>query len=724
MKEDQYLEPGLKEKPSIVGVTRREFLKITGSGIFVFFMLGDSSVLAQERRVRRVSKGLPSDFNAFLRIREDGRVSCYTGKIEMGQGVITSLGQMLAEELDVSLEAVDMVMGDTDLCPWDMGTFGSMTTRFFGPALRGAGAEARRILLVLAAEHLKTPVESLATGNGMVFDKRDEKSRVSYGRLTRGKRIDRHLSEAPSIKKPSDFKIMNRPVFRTDALEKVTGRAKFAGDIQVPGMLYAKILRPPSHGARLMDLDLSGAERMPGIRVVRDGNLIAVLHEYPDVAETALSEIRARFQTPESELDEKNIFDHLLRVAPQGDVVAEGGHLQKGELAAKTIFEETYLDGYVAHAPIETHTAVVKIEGKRATVWASAQTPFRVKEEVAAELGLPEENVRVISPYVGGGFGGKTRNLQAVEAARLAKLSGRPVQVAWSREEEFFNDTFRPAAVVKIKSAITEMGSISLWDYHVYFAGERGCQHFYDIPNHRTMIHGSGWRGTPGSHPFSTGAWRAPANNTNTFARESQMDIMAVRAGTDPLEFRMKHLEDGKMKRLLKVAAERFGWRPARAPSGRGCGIACGTDAGTLVATMAEVRVDKETGHVTVKRALCAQDMGLVINPEGARIQMEGCVTMGLGYALKEDIHFRGGKILDLNFDTYEIPRFSWLPEIETVIIDDKDSSPQGGGEPAIITMGAVIANAIFDAVGVRVFQLPMTPERINGAMDKREDRG
>jgi isoquinoline 1-oxidoreductase len=716
MKEDQYLEIGLKEKPSVAAVTRREFLKITGSGIFVFFMLGDASVLVQDSQARRVSQALPADFNALLRIREDGRVSCYTGKIEMGQGVITSLAQMLADELDVSLEAVDMVMGDTDLCPWDMGTFGSRTTRFFGPPLRAAGAEARRVLLELGAEHLKTPAERLATASGMVFDKRDRKSRVSYGRLTRGKRIDRHLSEPPAIKKPSEFKIMNRPVFRTDAQEKVTGRAKFAGDIQIPGMLYAKILRPPSHGARLMEVDLSGAERVPGIRVVRDGDLIAVLHEYPDVAETALSIIRARFQTPKSELNENNIFDHLLSVAPQGEVAAEGGRLQKGELAAKTVFEETYLDGYVAHAPIEPHTAVVKIEGKRATVWASAQTPFRVQGEVAAELGLPKENVRVISPYVGGGFGGKTRNLQAVEAARLAKLSGQPVQVAWSREEEFFNDTFRPAAVVKIKSGITEQGRISLWDYHVYFAGARGSQHFYDIPNHSTMIHGSGWRATPGSHPFGTGAWRAPANNTNTFARESQMDIMAAKARMDPFEFRIKHLEDGKMKRLLKVAAERFGWRPARAPSGRGYGMACGTDAGTLVATMAEVRVDKETGHVTVKRVLCAQDMGLCINPQGARIQMEGCVTMGLGYALKEDIHFRGGEILDINFDTYEIPRFSWVPEIETVIIDDKDSSPQGGGEPAIITMGAVIANAIFDAVGVRVFQLPMTPERIKEA--------
>jgi CO/xanthine dehydrogenase Mo-binding subunit len=194
---------------------------------------------------------------------------------------------------------------------------------------------------------------------------------------------------------------------------------------------------------------------------------------------------------------------------------------------------------------------------------------------------------------------------------------------------------------------------------------------------------------------------------------------MAVAAGMDPLAFRMDHLADKKMRRVLKVAAETFGWKPGKAPSGRGCGIACGIDAGTYVATIAEVDVDQGTGQVKVKRVVCAQDMGLAINPEGAAIQMEGCITMGMGYALKEDIHFKGGEIFDVNFDTYEIPRFSWLPEIETVIIDDKNAAPQGGGEPPIITMGGVIANAIYDAVGSRVFQLPMTPDRIKEAIKK-----
>jgi nicotinate dehydrogenase subunit B len=719
MKNDRYLELDFTDKTSSFEMNRREFIKLTGGGIYVLFTIKDSLAFLQERQGRRFQPNLPTDFNAFLRIGEDGRVSCYTGKIEMGQGVVTSLAQMLADELDVSLDSVDMVMGDTNLCPWDMGTFGSMSTRFFGPPLRAAGAEGRRVLLELASEHLKTPEANLITEDGVVFDKTNKQRHVSYAELAKGKRIERHLKEPVSVKKPSEFKIMGKPMTRRDAHDKVTGKAKYAGDIQLPGMLYAKILRPTAHGAKLIDVDLSEAKNVEDAQVVREGDFIAVLHKYPDVAELALSKIKAKFDKPVSDLDEKNIFDHLLKVAPEGRVVAKDGDLQKGKSEAKALFEETYIDGYKAHAPIEPHTAVVSIEGGKATIWASSQTPFSVKEEVAKELSFPPEKVHVISPFVGGGFGGKTRNIQAVEAARLAKLSGKPVQVAWSRKEEFFYDSFRPAAVVKINSGVTDKGTISFWDYHVYFAGERGAQQFYSIPNHSTIAYGAGWQGTPGPHPFATGAWRAPGNNTNTFARESQIDIMAAKAGIDPLEFRLQNLTDKKMYRVLKTAADKFGWTSAKAPSGRGFGIACGTDAGSYVATIAEVDVDKSTGNVKVKRMVCAQDMGLAINPEGAAIQVEGCLTMGLGYALKEDIHFKGGEIFDLNFDTYEIPRFSWLPKIETIIIDNKESDPQGGGEPAIITVGAVVANAIYDAVGARLFQLPMTPERIVEAMKK-----
>jgi isoquinoline 1-oxidoreductase len=719
MNHERYLELDFVDQTNDVGLDRRDFLKITGTGIVLFFAIGELPAFAQEVRSRGPRQPLPTDFNAFLRIGEDGRVACYTGKIEMGQGVVTSLAQELADELDVSLDAVDMVMGDTDLCPWDMGTFGSMSTRFFGPALRSAGAEARMVMLELGSERLKTPAEKLATENGFVFDKENKKSRVSYADLAHGKKIERHATGKVAVKKPSEFRIISTAISRRDARDKVTGKAKYAGDVQLPGMLYAKILRPPAHGAKLVDVDLTEAKQVKDVLVFRDEDFVAVLHPHPDVAEMALSKIKAKFDKPKSGQDDKSIFDYLVKAAPEGRVVAKDGDLLDGEIDAATVVEATYLDGYKAHAPIEPHTAVVKIEGDKATVWASTQTPFGAKQEVAKELGIAPENVRIIPPFLGGGFGGKSRNLQVAEAARLAKLSGKPVQVAWTRNEEFFYDSFRPAAVVKIKSGVTDKGLISFWKYEVYFAGDRGAQQFYEVPNHSTVSHGGGFGGGPTAHPFATGPWRAPANNTNTFARESQIDMMATKAGLDPLEFRLQNLTDQKMQRVLKAAADKFGWKPGKAQGGRGWGIACGIDAGTYVATMAEVEVDKATGNVKVKRVVCAQDMGLTINPEGAAIQMEGCLTMGLGYALKEHIRFKNGEIFDLNFDTYEIPRFSWLPKIETVIIDNKDADPQGGGEPAIVTVGAVVANAIYDAVGARLFQMPLTPERIKEALKK-----
>jgi nicotinate dehydrogenase subunit B len=702
------------EDPSDLQISRRDFFKAAGSGIFVLFTLGDT-LLAQQRPGNR----LPTDFNAFLKIGEDGRVTCYVGKIEMGQGIVTSLPQMLADELDVAVDSVDIVMGDTDLCPWDMGTFGSLSTRSFGPSLRAAGAEARQVMLELGSEQLKIPQEILSTEYGFVVDRNNKEHRISYAALAKGKKIERHASGKVAVKKSSEFKVMSHSMTRRDAREKVTGTAKYTGDLQLPGMLYAKVLRPPAHGAKLIDADVSRAKSMAGVQVVREGDFIAVLHKYPDVAGEALTKIVATFDKPKSDLDDKTIFDHLLKVAPEGKSVAKEGDLKTGESGSKAIAEETYFNDYVAHSPIEPHTAVAQIEGDKVTVWASTQNPFTCKEEIAKELGCPSQNVRVITPFVGGGFGGKTRNLQAAEAARLAKITGKPVQVAYSRKEEFFFDAFRPAAIVKIRSGVTESGKLSLWDYKVYFAGERGSQHFYNIPNSATTAFNSSWVGAAGSHPFATGPWRAPGNNTNSFARESQIDIMAAKAGIDPVEFRLQNMSDNRMIRVLKAAAEKVHWKPAKSPSGRGYGVACGIDAGTYVATIAEVDVDKSTGRVLVKRVACAQDMGIVINPEGATIQMEGCIMMGLGYALTEQVHFKAGEILDVNFDTYHIPLFSWLPKIDTVIVENKDLDPQGGGEPAIVTMGGVIANAIYDAVGVRMHQLPMTPERILEEMKK-----
>ena len=699
------------------GVSRREFLQLAGAGLFIFFATDPMAAFQEPSRLPG-RPSYPTDFNAYLRIAGDGRVSCFVGKVELGQGSKTALAQLVAEELDVSFDSVDMVMGDTDLCPWDMGTFGSLTIRQFGPVLRAAAAEARAVLLQMAAENLQLPsAEHLRVKDGVVTYAQDEHKSVSYAKLVEGKRIERHLEKVPA-KPVSAFTVIGKAPRRKDALDKVTGKARYAADMTPPGTLHARILRPPAHGATLKELDTAAAEKVPGARVIRDGEMIAVLHEQPDIADRALGLIRARFEPPQPSEDDRTIFDHLLKAAPPLQMVDEKGSLAEGEKLATLVVEETYLNSYVAHAAMETHSAVAAVEGGKLTVWASTQTPFAVRQQLAQAVGFAPENVRVIAPYVGGGFGGKSASRQAVEAARLAKMTGKPVQVVWDRAEEFFYDTFRPAAVVKIRSGLDDAGKLLLWDYRVYCAGDREARPFYDIPHQRTQSSG-GWGGDnpPGLHPFTVGPWRAPSVNTNTFARESHIDTLASKLGRDPLEFRLSHLSDPRMRGVLLAAAGQFGWKPAPAPSGRGFGLACAIYSGTYVATVAEVAVDKSTGNVDVKRVVCAQDQGVTVNPDGSRQQMEGSITMGLGYALSEEVRFKDGAVLDRNFDTYQIPRFSWLPRIETILIENRETPASGCGEPPIVTTGAVVANAIFDATGARLRQLPMTPARLKAAL-------
>ena len=698
------------------GIPRRDFFKILGSGIIIFFRpwgIPDLFGLTAEQ-----ARSLPKDYNAFLRIAEDGTVSCFTGKIEMGQGIITSLAQEMADELNVPFKSVKMVMGDTDLCPWDAGTWGSLTTRAFGPNMRAAAAEAKGVLLQLASEQLAVPVTQLEAKDGIIKDAKDPKKSLTYAQLTKGQRIERFLDIKPGVEDYTKFTYISKSYNRSDSIPKVTGEAKYAGDIKLPGMVFARILRPPSHGAKLTSVDVSGAEKIAGAKVVRDGDFVAVLHENRDKADEAIAKIKSEYSFDELPVNDKTIFESMLKANSNVRVIRSNGDLETGRQLSETIFESEFRDPYVAHAPIETHTALAHLDGDKMTVWAGTQSPFGLQDSIVRELGFPRDKVRVITPFVGGGFGGKSPSQQGVEAAKLAKMTGKPVMVVWTRDEEFFYDSFHPAGVIKIKSGIDKSGMIKLWDYHIYYSGTRGSETTYDVPNNATTSHSQG-KGAPQVHPFNTGAWRAPNNNTNTFAREVQIDIMASAAGIDPLEFRLKNLKDEKIIGCLKAVADKFGYVAGKTPSGRGIGIACGADAGSWVAHMAEVKVDKATGKVQVLRIACAQDMGLCVNPEGALIQMEGCITMGLGYTLTEEIQFEGGNIHNRGFDTFEIPRFSWLPKIETVILDRKDQPPQGGGEPAIIAIGAVVANAVFDASGARLYRMPMTPARVLEALSK-----
>jgi len=716
MKKEPVKNQDLSNSAQPQGMARRDFFKILGGGVIIFFQ--PWSALDLLGLPPDQARTLPKDYNAFLRIAEDGTVTCYTGKIEMGQGIITSLPQMMADELDVPIEKVKMVMGDTDLCPFDQGTWGSMSTRIFGPNMRAAAAEARGVLLDLASTQLGVPVSQLEIKDGIISDIKNPKSSVSYAQLTKGKRIERFLDIKPSVEDYTKFYYVGKSYKHSDANLKVTGEAKYTGDLKLPGMVFARLLRPPSHGAKLTSVDSSGAEKIPGTQVVRDGDLVAVLNENRDKADEAIVKIKAEYSFSEMPVNDKTIFEWMLKADSAVNVIRTSGDLETGSQLSEKIIESEFHDPYLAHVAIETHTALAQLEGDKITVWASTQSPFGLQNGISRELGFPLGKVRVIVPFVGGGFGGKGEFQQGIEAAKLAKLSGKPVMLVWTRDEEFFYDTFHPAGVIKIKSGIDKSGLIKLWDYHLYYAGSRGSDTIYDVPNAKTTSYGQKRDASP-VHPLATGAWRAPSNNTNTFAREVQIDIMAAAAGIDPLEFRLKNLKDEKMIACLKAVADKFRYVAGKTPSGRGIGVAVGIDAGSWVAHMAEVKVDKNTGKVQVIRIACAQDMGLCVNPEGSTIQMEGCITMGLGYTFAEEVLFEGGNILNRGFDSYDIPRFSWLPKIDTVILDRKDKPPQGGGEPAIIAIGAVVANAIFDATGARLYRTPMTPARVLEALKK-----
>jgi isoquinoline 1-oxidoreductase len=622
----------------------------------------------------------------------------------------------LADELDVSLDTIDIILGDTDLCPWDNGTHGSLSTRQFGQLMRAAAAKARAVLLEMAGKELSVVPAELEVQNGIISSKKDKSKSISYAELTKGKEILESSNGDAPMKKASEFKIMGTSRFHVDGRDKVTGKAQYSGDIQLPGLLRARILRAPSLEATLISADTSEAEKIDGVQLVRDGDFIAVLHKSQDTANLAISKIKAEYKEVPVNINNQNLHKYILEKTTESEDVQSGGAVATGEKLSDKIFDLEYRDPYLAHTPVETHSATAVFENGKLTIWTSCQHPFPTREEIAEILKIEGKDVRVMPIFTGGGFGGKGDDYQGIEAARLAKATGKPVQVIYTREEEFMFDRFRPAAVVKIRSGLDTKGNISFWDYGVYLGGSRGAKQFYDIPNHLTRA----FRVEDGKmdHPVYTGAWRGPSNNTNTFARESQVDIMAHAAVMDPVEFRLKHLkENPKMSALLKAGAEKFGWTPAKGPSGRGYGVACGQDAGTDVAVLVEVTVDKKTGHIQVKRAVASQNMGMVVNPQGAVIQAEGCIIMGLGYALTEEVMFEGRKILSQNFGDYTIPRFSWVPEIDVVLMDAQNDPPQGGGEPAIICMGGAIANAVFDACGARVYQLPITPERVLKAL-------
>lgn len=704
----------LTSGPSYVfDVDRREFFKFFGAGLLLVSVLKSTSWTQESGKARaRRGDSLPQEISAWLHIGENGTVTVYTGKVEVGQNIRTSLTQAVAEELHFPPEKIVLVMGDTQLTPFDMGTFGSRTTPTMNLQLRKAAAAARESLIDLAAAQWRTDRQKLSTADGKVVDSGNHRS-VDYAALVKGQQLTQSLPAEDPLVPAANWTHIGQSAPKVDGRDFVTGKHRYPSDQKLPEMWYGKVLRPPSFGATLTSVDLRKAEEM-GAVAVRDGNFVGVAAPTSEQAAAALAAIHADWKT-EPQPSSQELFDILKKTPTEGtDVTGEGdrfeiGNVDQGLASAAHRLQTSYTVSYIAHVPLEPRAAVAKWEGEQLTVWTGTQRPFGVRGELAEAFRVSEDRVRVLMPDTGSGYGGKHTGETAIEAARLARAAKRPVKVVWSREEEFSWAYFRPAGVIDVVSGVLEDGTIAVWDFHNYNSGSAGIRTFYEIPNQRIVFH-------PARSPLRQGSYRALAATANHFARESHMDEIAHSLKMDPLEFRRKNLKNERLRAVFEAAGDKFGWAKRQSGPGRGFGMGGGYEKLGNVATFAEVHVERSTGEVKVVRVVSAFECGAIVNPDNLRNQVEGSNVQGLGGALFEAIEFKDGKILNGRLSQYRVPRFSDLPAIETVLVDRKDLPSAGAGECPMIGLAPAIANAIFDASGVRLRSLPLVPNGLKAS--------
>jgi CO/xanthine dehydrogenase Mo-binding subunit len=708
-------EPGYK-----FHFDRRDFIKAFGAGII--FIVPLSRALAQQRGLGesgRAGSGnqLPNDIGAWIHIDEDGGVTVFTGKVEMGQNIRTSLAQAVAEELHVPFATVHLVMGDTDLTPFDMGTFGSRSTPTMAPQLRKAAAAAREVLIDLAAQQLSVEPASVKIVDAR-FVNHDKSKTLSLAEVAKGRKLVKVIPENIATTQPKDWTIAGTAVTKVDSRNFVTGKHQYTSDIKREGMLYGKVVRPATFNAELITSDTRAAEAMPGVKVVHDGNFIGVVAADVQTATKAANAIASDWKSPGQPANAELVA--VLRKPTTerrgggeggGGVSRPQGSIADGLAAADKKLEQTYTVAYIAHAPLEPRAAVAEWKDDQLTVWTGTQRPFGVRSELATAFHLSEDKVRVIVPDTGSGYGGKHTGECAIEAARLARAANKPVKLVWTREEEFTWAYFRPAGVIDIKSGAKSDGTITAWEFHNYNSGASGIQIKYDIPNNDIQFH-------PSNSPLRQGSYRGLAATANHFARETHIDELAHALGIDPLAFRLKNISDERMRAVLQATAKAFGWGQTKPAPGHGFGIACGFEKNGYLATCTEVAIeqptgknaDKKTAKVKIVRVVEAFDCGAVVNPMHLKNQIEGSITQAIGGALFESIKFENGKILNPRFSDYRVPRFSDVPLIEVVLIDQKDVPSAGAGETPIVGLAPAVGNAIFNATGVRLRSLPMAP--------------
>jgi isoquinoline 1-oxidoreductase beta subunit len=692
-------------RPDTVKLSRRTFVQLLGSGLLITVTEGVS--LGQGRRGGGGGGGRSIPVAARIHINKDGTISVMTGKVEEGQGPRAQLSQAAAEELRVGVESIRLIMSDTALVPDDGITAGSRTTPSTVPAVRQGAAAARELLTKLAAKRWKADPGTLTVRDGTIRNKATGET-VTYADLAKSEDVTdafkQNVVSDVTLTPVDQWKVIGTSVARPNSRDVVTGSHKYPSDIVRPNMLYGKILRPPSYGAKLESIDLSKARAMKGVVVVQDDQFVGCAAPSSLAANRALEAIAktASWKTV-SQVSSRQVHSHLKKNARRGGRPGSRGSIEKGFADASKVLNETYEVAYVQHTPMEPRAAIAEWEDGKLTVWTGVDGPQRVQGDLARTFQVPSERVRVIVPDMGGGFGGKHTGEAAEDAARLAKAFGRPVAVHWTRAEEFTWAYCRPAAVIECKGGLDDKGSLIAWDFTSINPGGSAIDTPYRIANTAILSASS-------DSPLRQGSYRCLGATANNFARESFMDELAAAAGADPLAFRLAHLDNPRIRAVLEAAAKHFDWprRRRQATADVGVGLACGTEKNSVVAACTQVRIDRRRGRIQVQHVCETFECGPIQNPANLLSQVQGCIVMGLGPALREQLQFEDGKILNASFAGYPVPRFKDLPKLDIHLMNKTDIPSAGGGETPIIAIAPAVANAVFAATGIRVRSMPM----------------